>query len=72
MFRHVPTTGPTNSENSPPIMPPSVFERVESLLKQHGISFTVLRHEPVYTSEEAARVRGTPLAAMIASMGIAR
>ena len=28
---------------------------------QHGISFHVLRHEPVYTSEEAARVRGTPL-----------
>ena len=43
-------------------MAPSVFERVESLLKQHGIAFQVLRHEPVYTSEEAARVRGTPLA----------
>jgi Ala-tRNA(Pro) deacylase len=40
----------------------SVFDRVESLLKQHGIAFQVLRHEPVYTSEEAARVRGTPLA----------
>jgi Ala-tRNA(Pro) deacylase len=26
------------------------------------VPFTVLRHEPVYTSEEAARVRGTPLA----------
>ena len=39
-----------------------VFDRVESLLKQHGIAFQVLRHEPVYTSEEAARVRGTPLA----------
>jgi Ala-tRNA(Pro) deacylase len=37
------------------------FDRVESLLKQHGIVFQVLRHEPVYTSEEAARVRGTPL-----------
>ena len=43
-------------------MLPSVFERVESPLKQHGIAFQVLRHEPVYTSEEAARVRGTPLA----------
>ena len=40
----------------------SVFERVESLLQQHGIVFQVLRHKPVYTSEEAARVRGTPLA----------
>jgi Ala-tRNA(Pro) deacylase len=43
-------------------MPPTVFDRVESLLKQHGVAFQVLRHEPVYTSEEAARVRGTPLA----------
>jgi Ala-tRNA(Pro) deacylase len=43
-------------------MATSVFERVESLLKQHSIVFQVLRHEPVYTSEEAARVRGTPLA----------
>jgi Ala-tRNA(Pro) deacylase len=43
-------------------MPASVFERVETLLKQHGIAFQVLCHEPVHTSEEAARVRGTPLA----------
>jgi Ala-tRNA(Pro) deacylase len=43
-------------------MSSSVFERVESLLNQHGIAFQVLRHEPVYTSEEAARMRGTPLA----------
>ena len=43
-------------------MAETVFNRVESLLKQHGITFQVLRHEPVYTSEEAARVRGTALA----------
>ena len=43
-------------------MPTPVFAQVESLLNQHGIAFQVLRHEPVYTSEEAARVRGTPLA----------
>jgi Ala-tRNA(Pro) deacylase len=43
-------------------MSSSVSDRVESLLKQYGIVFQVLRHEPVYTSEEAARVRGTPLA----------
>ena len=43
-------------------MPASVFERVESLLKLQGIAFQVRRHEPVYTSEEAARVRGTSLA----------
>ncbi len=43
-------------------MSSSVFDRVESLLKQHGIVFQVTRHQPVYTSEEAAWVRGTPLA----------
>ena len=43
-------------------MPASVFEQIESLLNQHGIAFQVLRHEPVFTSEEAARIRGTPLA----------
>ncbi len=43
-------------------MTASVFDRVENLLKEHGISCQVLRHEPVYTSEEAASVRGTPLA----------
>jgi Ala-tRNA(Pro) deacylase len=43
-------------------MSPSVFERVEGLLTEQGVAFQVLRHEPVYTSEEAARVRGTPLA----------
>jgi len=43
-------------------MSSSVFDRVESLLHEHGITFQVLRHAPVYTSEEAARIRGTPLA----------
>jgi Ala-tRNA(Pro) deacylase len=43
-------------------MSSSVFDRVESLLHEHGIKFQVLRHEPVFTSDEAARVRGTPLA----------
>jgi prolyl-tRNA editing enzyme YbaK/EbsC (Cys-tRNA(Pro) deacylase) len=38
-----------------------VFDRVEELLRQAGILFTVLRHEPVFTSEQAAAVRGTPL-----------
>ena len=40
----------------------SVFDRVESLLNEQGIAYQVLRHEPVYTSDEAARVRRTPLA----------
>ncbi len=38
------------------------FPEVRALLERHGAPFTVLRHEPVYTSEEAARVRGAPLA----------
>jgi len=40
----------------------SVFERLEEWLRQKGVPFTVLRHEPVFTSEQAAAVRGTPLA----------
>src|SRR6266436_3232112 len=41
---------------------PSVFERLYDWLGQSAVPFTVLRHEPVYTSEQAAAVRGTPLA----------
>jgi Ala-tRNA(Pro) deacylase len=41
---------------------PSIFSRIEQLLDAAGVSFQVLRHEPVYTSEEAARVRGVDLA----------
>jgi len=43
-------------------LPQSVFQQVEKLLTGHGITFQMLRHEPIYSSEEAARVRGTPLA----------
>ena len=43
-------------------MPESVFERVHNLLSEHGVDFSVLHHEPVYTSEQAAAVRGAPLA----------
>ena len=43
-------------------MAASVFDQVANLLKAQGIAFQVLRHEPVYTSEEAASVRGTALA----------
>ena len=43
-------------------MSASVFERLQQRLQTGGIAFTVLRHEPVYTSEQAAAVRGTPLA----------
>jgi prolyl-tRNA editing enzyme YbaK/EbsC (Cys-tRNA(Pro) deacylase) len=43
-------------------MAATVFERLESLLSGSGVAFDVLRHAPVYTSAEAAAVRGTPLA----------
>src|SRR6266699_2316838 len=43
-------------------MSPTVFDRVQHLLNQYDVTFKVLRHEPVFTSEEAAAIRGTPLA----------
>jgi len=43
-------------------MSDSVFARIEELLNARGVAFDVLRHEPVYTSEQAAAIRGTPLA----------
>src|SRR6516165_1190733 len=42
-------------------MATTVFERLEALLHHQAVEFTVLRHEPVFTSEQAAAVRGTPL-----------
>jgi Ala-tRNA(Pro) deacylase len=44
------------------VMSETVFDRLQRLLSAAGADFTVLRHEPVYTSAEAAQVRGTPLA----------
>ncbi len=43
-------------------MAASVFERINDWLRQSGTPFSVLHHEPVFTSEQAAAVRGTPLA----------
>ena len=40
----------------------SVFERLTEMLRRKSIAFSELRHRPVFTSEEAAAVRGTPLA----------
>jgi Ala-tRNA(Pro) deacylase len=42
-------------------MTPSVFDHLQVRLQEAGVVFTVLRHQAVYTSEEAAAVRGTPL-----------
>jgi len=43
-------------------MAESIFQRVEGFLERHNVAFDVLRHEPVYTSQQAAAVRGTSLA----------
>lgn len=43
-------------------MPASVFDSLKDLLDKQQVAYRVLRHEPVYTSEDAARVRGTSLA----------
>jgi Ala-tRNA(Pro) deacylase len=38
-----------------------VTDRLERWLRESGVEFRIFEHEPVRTSEEAARVRGTPL-----------
>jgi Ala-tRNA(Pro) deacylase len=43
-------------------MPDTVFSRLEAMLSAAGVAFGVLRHEPVFTSEQAAAVRGSSLA----------
>jgi Ala-tRNA(Pro) deacylase len=40
----------------------SVFERLSEKLTAAGVTFTVTRHAAVFTSEEAAAIRGAPLA----------
>lgn len=40
----------------------SVYDRLIALLAQHGASFRELRHPAVFTSAQAAEVRGTTLA----------
>jgi len=39
----------------------SVFDRLSAMLSDRDVAFEVLEHEPVFTSEEAAQVRGTSL-----------
>lgn len=40
----------------------SVFDRLSEKMTAAGVPFTVTHHVPVFTSEEAAAVRGVPLA----------
>jgi len=42
-------------------MPETVFDRLVQLLTSRETEFDVTRHAPVYTSEQAAAVRGVPL-----------
>jgi Ala-tRNA(Pro) deacylase len=43
-------------------MASSVFQRLSDLLQSQSLAFEVLQHAAVFTSEEAAAIRGTPLA----------
>src|SRR5262245_34389481 len=43
--------------------PTPVAERLERWLRERGASFRLLEHAPVFTSDEAACVRGTPIEA---------
>ena len=38
-----------------------VFEEIVKLLKDNKIDYRLLEHKPVFTSEEAAKIRGTSL-----------
>lgn len=39
----------------------TVFEKLAAMLRDQDAAFDVLEHEPVFTSEEAAQIRGTSL-----------
>lgn len=43
-------------------MSDSVLGRLKTLLAGHSVAFEFLEHDPVYTSEEAAAIRGATLA----------
>ena len=45
-----------------PATNPTVFDRLSAYLQSAGVPFDVLRHAPVFTSAEAAAIRGTSLA----------
>ncbi|MCS6851156.1 MAG: hypothetical protein NZ700_08320 [Gemmataceae bacterium] len=51
----------------------SVVDRLLAKLEASHVPFTIMQHAPVFTSEQAAAVRGTPLAsgakALVAKVG---
>lgn len=38
-----------------------VYQRIVEFLKENKVSYQIFEHEPVYTSEQASKVRGTSL-----------
>lgn len=42
-------------------MSEAVFQKIIELLKKKNIKFSIFEHEPVYTSEQAAKIRGSSL-----------
>lgn len=42
-------------------MDSSVLERLKSLLDEHSVEHEIIDHAPVFTSEDAAAARGTPI-----------
>jgi Ala-tRNA(Pro) deacylase len=57
------TPAATPSESVPAADLAPLTRRIVDLLETNGVAYHLLRHPPVLTSEEASRVRGTPLAA---------
>ena len=46
----------------------SVLENVKRILDEKGIDYRIFEHEPVYTSEQAARVRGVDVKTGVKAM----
>jgi Ala-tRNA(Pro) deacylase len=44
------------------------FNAIKNFLDKHGVEYTVYEHEPVYTSEQAAAVRGFDLKSGVKSL----
>lgn len=40
---------------------PIVFNKIKKILDENNIHYQIIGHEPVYTSEQAAKIRGTEL-----------
>jgi Ala-tRNA(Pro) deacylase len=59
MAQPVPDRAKQAADNGPPPCP--VLQRIKDLLSSRNVSFDLTSHRPVYTSAEAAEVRGESL-----------